>query len=313
MSTPIRPVRDPVGTESTTRLRPKLRYELIGCGLHGHELLGTEVAEVRPQDHLVARADPDGLRWYRCLRCDSWLPLLPPQEPRRQHLRPREEIDLPLRGKPLRDKYVLRLIAADRFVHFLVLGVLAAAVLVFAHDRSALNSYWVKIARDLQAGVGGPTTSSSTGLVGKVDSLFSTSSSHLLLAGLALGGYAVLEGTEAFALWWGKRWAEYLTLIATAVLLIPEVYELADGFSVLKALTFLINAAVVVYLLFAKRLFGLRGGAAAEQHERDLDTGWEALERTLPAVRPHDAAHQGLTSPHRPSNSNDRSNASTTR
>jgi hypothetical protein len=29
------------GTERPRRYRPKLRYELIGCGLHGHELLGT--------------------------------------------------------------------------------------------------------------------------------------------------------------------------------------------------------------------------------------------------------------------------------
>ena len=274
----------PPGTERPQRLRPQLRYELIGCGLHGHELLGTEVAEVRPEDSLVARQDTDGLRWYRCLRCDSWLPLPPPAEPARRHIRPRGEIELPLRGKPLRDKYVLRVIAVDRLAHFLVLGVLAAALLLFAHDQARLNGYWLVVLRNLQGGVGGPVLTGSGGVVAELNRLFTTDPTHLVLTGLALGAYALLEGTEAAGLWRGRRWAEYLTLVATAVLLLPELYELTEKVSVLKILTLVVNAAVVVYLLFAKRLFGLRGGGRAEQRERDRDSGWQALERTLPAV-----------------------------
>ena len=41
-----------------------------------------------------------------------------------------------------------------------------------------------------------------------------------------------------------------------------EIYELTEKVSVLRVLTFLINVAIVAYLLFAKRLFGLRGGHA---------------------------------------------------
>src|ERR1700733_11490541 len=96
--TPAAAAPPPPGSERPRRFRPRLRYELIGCGLHGHELLGTEVAEIRTEDSLIVREDSDGLRWYRCLRCDSWLPLLPPESPQRQHLRPREDIVLPLRG-----------------------------------------------------------------------------------------------------------------------------------------------------------------------------------------------------------------------
>ena len=76
--------------------------------------------------------------------------------------------------------------------------------------------------------------------------------------------YAVIEGVEAVGLWFQKRWAEYLTFIATTALLPLEVYELDQPAPVLKVLTLIINVAVVVYLLLAKRLFGLRGGAAAE-------------------------------------------------
>ena len=47
-------------------------------------------------------------------------------------------------------------------------------------------------------------------------------------------------------------------------MLVPiEVYELAGGISPLKALTFAINLAILLYLLIAHRLFGLRGGARA--------------------------------------------------
>jgi uncharacterized membrane protein (DUF2068 family) len=275
-------VRRPPGTERPRRFRPKLRYELIGCGLHGHELLGTDVAHVRPEDALVLRVDADGLRWYRCLRCDSWLPLLPPGHPEREHLPPRDEITLPMRGKALRDKYVLRVIAVDRFAHFAVLGLLAVAVLLFRRNEGVLNGYWVGLLRNLQAGVGGPVRDTSTGLVGELNKLFRVDQLHLLLLALALAAYAALEGVEAVGLWFMRRWAEYLTFVATAVLLLPELYELTHRLSALKVLTLLINLAVVVYLLFAKRLFGLRGGGRADEAERERDSGWEALERTLP-------------------------------
>ena len=64
----------------------------------------------------------DGLRWYRCVRCDSWVPLPPPEHPARETPPSRDEVDLPLRGKALRDKIVLRVIAIDRAIHFVVLA-----------------------------------------------------------------------------------------------------------------------------------------------------------------------------------------------
>ena len=35
------------------RFRPRLHWELIVCGWRGHELVGTEARELRPQDRLV--------------------------------------------------------------------------------------------------------------------------------------------------------------------------------------------------------------------------------------------------------------------
>jgi len=83
--------------------------------------------------------------------------------------------------------------------------------------------------------------------------------------GAALLGYGVLEGVEAVGLWYAKRWAEYLTLLVTASLLPVEVYELVDRATPFKVVAFVLNVAVVVYLLYAKRLFGLRGGVRADE------------------------------------------------
>src|ERR1700743_1169261 len=87
----------PPGAGRTRRYRPKLRSEPIGCGLHGTELLGTDAAELRPQDDLFAR-DFGGLRWYRCLRCDSWIALTPPADPATESPPDRAQGQLPLRG-----------------------------------------------------------------------------------------------------------------------------------------------------------------------------------------------------------------------
>ena len=95
--------------------------------------------------------------------------------------------------------------------------------------------------------------------------------------------YAAVEGIEAFGLWYQRRWAEYLTFLVTASLLPLEIYELTNTLSPFKIVAFVINVAVVVYLLLAKRLFGVRGGAAADEAMRAADVGWPALERTAPA------------------------------
>src|SRR5437763_3727505 len=95
------------------RPRRKIDWELVACGFGGHTLIGTDAAEVRPEDAIVAR-DAGADRWHRCLRCDSWMALPPPSSPSRRHPPGREEIVVPLRGKALRDKVVLRLIAVDR-------------------------------------------------------------------------------------------------------------------------------------------------------------------------------------------------------
>jgi len=270
------------GTVRPESFLPRLHYELLVCGLRGHALIGVDAAELRPQDAVLAR-DVDDTRWYRCLRCDSWLPLGEPESPRRRHPPEREEIELPLRGKALRDKIVLRAIAVDRAFHFVLLGLLAIAIFLFTAHQHELRDTFYRVVADLQHGAGGaPVQTGHVGVVHELDRLFSLRAGTLHLVGLAVAVYALLEGLEAVGLWYQQRWAEYLTFIATTALLPLEVYELTRTISPLKIIALIVNIAVVVYLLRAKRLFGFNGGAAAERAERERDVGWAALERTAP-------------------------------
>jgi uncharacterized membrane protein (DUF2068 family) len=274
----------PPGVAPRKRLRPRPHYELLTCGWCGHELVGIDAADLRREDGLYALQDA-GVRWHRCLRCDSWLPLAPPREPARRYPPDRSEIELPLRGRPLRDKIVLRLIAIDRALHFFVLGLVAIALWVFAAHEHELRDTFYKVLSDLQGPVAA-STQHPAGWAGKIHDLLSARVGTLHAVALAAAGYAVLEGVEAVGLWFAKRWAEYLTFLATTGLLPLEVYELSHRFSVLKIVGIVVNLAVVVYLLLAKRLFGLRGGGKAERAERERDLGWAAVERNsaVPAL-----------------------------
>jgi uncharacterized membrane protein (DUF2068 family) len=179
---------------------------------------------------------------------------------------------------------VLRLIALDRVLHFLLAGALAVGVFLFVNDRARLHGEWTRILNRLQGGVGGPLVDTTHGILHDVDELFTLSKTALLMYAVGIALYAVINLVEAVGLWQARRWAEYLTLVEVVVFIPIEIHELAIRVSVLKILTMLINVAVVVYLLFAKRLFGVRGGGRAEEAERMQDTGWQALERSYPAA-----------------------------
>lgn len=239
-----------------------------------------DAARLRQEDRVFA-LESDGIRWYRCVRCDSWLPLAPPEEPKREVPPERDEIELPLRGRALRDKIVLRIIAVDRALHFVVLALLAAAIFLFASHKLALRAFYFRVANAVEGG-SGAHTSSAHGLLHSFEEIFTLRTQTLYLLASGAAGYATLEGAEAVGLWFQRRWAEYLTFVANFLFLPYESYELMRSITVFKIGVLAVNVAIAVYLLFAKRLFGLRGGAEAEEQERARDVGWEALERTAP-------------------------------
>ena len=182
---------------------------------------------------------------------------------------------------------MLRLIAIDRAFHFVLLGALAVVVFFIAANSERLREPVFKALADLQSGLGAPTRGRHHGIIYDIHHLFSLDSGTLTKIGFVVAAYALLEGAEAVGLWYQKRWAEYLTFIATTALLPLEIYELTHRVSALKILTLIVNIAVVVYLLLAKRLFGLRGGGPAEREERARDSGWESLERATPGFDAH--------------------------
>jgi uncharacterized membrane protein (DUF2068 family) len=254
--------------------RPANRYELFTCGWRGHVLVGLDAADVTDADPVLVRTY-GGLRWYHCLRCGSWIPRPAPTHPTRPSVPARNDIELPLRGPLLRDRYVLRLIAVDRAVHVTLLSALAFVIFFFVGNHAALQRDYNQIVQAF----GGPSRAHP--FLGRFKHYFTITSAHLDETGVGVAAFAALEAVEMVGLWFAKRWAEYLTFVATALLLPLEIYELTSGVSALKLLTFVINLAIALYLLWAKRLFGLHGGGRAEERRRQAAGDWGQLESGL--------------------------------
>src|SRR6267378_2169389 len=79
--------------------------------------------------------------------------------------------------------------------------------------------------------------------------------SHVNVVAIAAIAYALLEGTEGVGLAMRRRWAEYLTVIATGLLIPYELYEVIRHVTLFKVGALLLNLAVVGYLAYRKRLF----------------------------------------------------------
>jgi len=65
----------------------------------------------------------------------------------------------------------------------------------------------------------------------------------------ALFAYAALFGVEGFGLWLGKRWGEWLTVIATTSFIPFEIYELVRHATLLRGAFLAANVAIVIYLI----------------------------------------------------------------
>ncbi|HSS62356.1 MAG TPA: DUF2127 domain-containing protein [Candidatus Limnocylindrales bacterium] len=78
---------------------------------------------------------------------------------------------------------------------------------------------------------------------------------HTTLIAIGALAYAALEGTEGIGLAMRRRWAEYLTVIATGILIPYEAYEVIAHPTLFKVGALALNLAVVGYLAYRKRLF----------------------------------------------------------
>ena len=82
-----------------------------------------------------------------------------------------------------------------------------------------------------------------------VERLHSLHAGQIELIGAGAVAYGVLEIVEGAGLFRRKRWAEWLTVIATSLLVPFELYELVRKPSALKAAGLVVNVLIVLYLL----------------------------------------------------------------
>lgn len=231
------------------------RWEMLVCAFSGH-------VTYAPDDSQLA----DRLRGstglgevWRCLRCGDFA--LGPAS----SSGPVDGGPFILRGAALRQVFIVRALAVERFLRAVVLALAAWGVWRFRGARVSLQAAFD---RDLPLLRNAGFRVDQMTFVHELQKALSVNPRTLALVVVALSAYALLELVEAVGLWLLKRWGEYFAVVATSVFLPIEVYDLTNGLTPTRVATFLINVAAVAYLVVSKRLFGVRGGRAAYDAER---------------------------------------------
>ena len=86
-----------------------------------------------------------------------------------------------------------------------------------------------------------------------LDALLQLDPHKFIAIGTGACVYAMLFLVEGWGLWRGKRWAEYLTVIATTSLIPFEIYEIVHHTTALKIGALVVNVAIVGYLIYLLR------------------------------------------------------------
>jgi uncharacterized membrane protein (DUF2068 family) len=239
-------------------------WNLRSCSRSGHVTYAPAEPPLRAR---LEASTPLGDAW-RCLRCGDYVLGAP------HGSGPAQDAPTLLRGRALRSAFILRLLAIERFVRGLLILGLGVGVLQFKSSQVSLREVFDKdlsAAKPLFDQLG--WNASDSGLIRSIEDALNAKGSTLNLVAAVLIFYGALQLLEGIGLWLLKRWGEYLAVIATAMFLPLEVYELTEKTTVLRLATFVVNVAAVLYLLLSKRLFGLRGGHRAyeaELHEASL-------------------------------------------
>jgi uncharacterized membrane protein (DUF2068 family) len=233
------------------------------CGWHGHV---TWAPTEEPLAERVHVDTVDGEAW-RCLRCGSFVPGPP------HGSGPAEDAPIVLRGKALRDAFVLRLLAVERGIRGVLLVALAYGVYRFEGAQDSLQRVFDDYLPRLRpvaehAGV----DLQSTGPVRLIEKALAADPHTLTLVSLGVLAYGALELLEAVGLWLMKRWGEYVAVVGTAVFIPLEVYELLERVTWLRVVALALNVFAVVYILWTKRLFGFRGGREAFEAQRHSES-----------------------------------------
>jgi uncharacterized membrane protein (DUF2068 family) len=227
---------------------------LLGCARKGHVTYAPDETGLR--ERLMAET-AGGTAW-RCLRCGAFV------TDGKHGSGPAAMAPLVRRGKELRDELILRVFAVERFLRFLILGAAAYGVWRFTYDRAGIQRAFnadLPAIRALYGDLGFNVSHSK--LLGLIQSSFTLDSRTLTYLAIGLAAYALIELVEGIGLWLGKRWGEYFAMVATSVFLPYEIYDLAVKVTWLRVGALAINVLLVVYLIWTKRLLGVRGGKKA--------------------------------------------------
>ena len=139
----------------------------------------------------------------------------------------------------------LRVIAAYKFLK--MVGLLVVAVASFGLVREtrliALADWVLEL----------PYHLGHRYLVLAIDHLLDMGPRRFIAIGIAACIYAAVFGLEAWGLWRGRRWAEWLTVVVTASLIPFEAWEIHHRFTWLKLLAVIVNIGVVWYLAWLLR------------------------------------------------------------
>lgn len=237
-----------------------INWSLLSCGIRGHITYRPEEAEYADRLRAVTVA---GDAW-RCLRCGAYVAQAPAASG------PADMAPTPTRGRALRQLIILRLLAVLRGIEgtaWLTVGVTAWFVSNRVPEFLAALKQAVPALEPVTRTIGWDIDRSW--LARMVDRWSEVSPDTIILLGTAIAALGAVKWAEAIGLWLGKRWGEYLAAVATAAFIPVEIYELVEHVSAFKIALLLINVAAVVWLVFAKRLFGVRGGLAAELAENE--------------------------------------------
>ncbi|HET6181501.1 MAG TPA: DUF2127 domain-containing protein [Candidatus Sulfotelmatobacter sp.] len=81
----------------------------------------------------------------------------------------------------------------------------------------------------------------------------SVTDARLWVAARIAFAYAILRFTEAYGLWKGRTWAEWVALVSGTLLLPVEVRELIRGITLFRVALLVGNFAVVLYMFYVIR------------------------------------------------------------
>ena len=142
-------------------------------------------------------------------------------------------------------RLIIRLIAAERLIRGVLLVI--AGIYLVTHSHNDFGRLADRLARAVELD---PRRPFIHRIIVRLHRLHA---STVLLTGIAAVYYGVLETVEGAGLWLDKLWAEWLTVIATSLLIPFELYELVHKPSMLKAVGTAVNIAIVVYLAYRLR------------------------------------------------------------